>query len=38
MIDQGQRLLRISQVDAQHRPVTRQQPPQTLPARVPPPV
>ena len=30
--------LRIPQVDARHRPVTRQQPPQMLPARVPPPV
>jgi hypothetical protein len=35
MIDQRQRLLRIPQVDAQYRPVTRQQPPQMLPARGP---
>jgi len=38
MIHQRQCLLRIPQVDAQHRPVTRQQPPQMLPVRVPPPV
>jgi len=38
MINKGQRLFLISQVDAQHRPVPRQQPPQPFPARLPPPV
>jgi hypothetical protein len=36
MIDQRQRLLLITQVNAQHNPVTRHQVPQPLPARVPP--
>ena len=38
MIDQRQRLLLIPQVDAQHRPATREKPSQALHPRVPPPV
>ena len=38
MINHRDRLLLIPQIDADHRAITRQKPPQPLPPRIPPPV